>query len=560
MADYPDSVSLPVPGNDDSMAEGSTYAGPVVIGALADEIVAIATDLTGTTNAPAKGAFDSVAERIADAESRIDAVEGGAFTTPVTVTTSDTGASLTVTATASSTSAAAVDISSSTTSGATTTSALSVESIHPNVPTVQISGQETGAATLKVVHSGTSDSAASAVSINLKTAGTSASGLDISTPDGTTGGNLLRINSNSRDELVVKGTGRVGIGVSTGAAPAGVVEIKQTAAGTVGLVVTGIGGNTADLVQIATSTANRVVINKDGNTTFSGTVTTSSTATLNGATTLAGTNTVSGATNFTGAAQIGPTSTAAGGVRVLGIGDATTIPSTTPSSGGVLYSESGALKWRDSNGNPTQLAPSTAITNGARANTYISNSIGGSTPSANALTNDTVHFVPVFIPNNPAAATHQVGSVSIYVSTAYSAGTQANNKVFGAIYKADAYGFPTGDPIVSESTGSSLYTTAGGAGSAGLVTMTLATTAVSPGKHWVALRVPSTATVSTGQCQGGTGVQPGVPIISPPSSGTNVMGLKISGGNGSAFPTVDGSTTYLNINNAPTVWLKLGAA
>lgn len=90
--------------------------------------------------------------------------------------------------------------------------------------------------------------------------------------------------------------------------------------------------------------------------------------------------------------------------------------------------------------------------------------------------------------------------------------------------------------------------------------MTLATTAVSPGKHWVALRVPSTATVSTGQCQGGTGVQPGVPIISPPSSGTNVMGLKISGGNGSAFPTVDGSTTYLNINNAPTVWLKLGAA
>ncbi len=45
-----------------------------------------------------------------------------------------------------------------------------------------------------------------------------------------------------------------------------------------------------------------------------------------------------------------------GGVGVIGIADATTVPTTNPTGGGVLYTEAGALKYRGSSGTVTQLA------------------------------------------------------------------------------------------------------------------------------------------------------------------------------------------------------------
>lgn len=44
------------------------------------------------------------------------------------------------------------------------------------------------------------------------------------------------------------------------------------------------------------------------------------------------------------------------GVKVIGIVDATTVPTTNPTGGGVLYSEGGALKWRGSSGTVTIIA------------------------------------------------------------------------------------------------------------------------------------------------------------------------------------------------------------
>lgn len=43
-------------------------------------------------------------------------------------------------------------------------------------------------------------------------------------------------------------------------------------------------------------------------------------------------------------------------VGVIGIADATTVPAGTPTNGGVLFSETGALKWRGSSGTVTTLA------------------------------------------------------------------------------------------------------------------------------------------------------------------------------------------------------------
>lgn len=52
---------------------------------------------------------------------------------------------------------------------------------------------------------------------------------------------------------------------------------------------------------------------------------------------------------FTGTGSYG------GGALVLFVHDATTVPTTNPSGGGILYSEAGALKWRGSSGTVTTL-------------------------------------------------------------------------------------------------------------------------------------------------------------------------------------------------------------
>lgn len=45
------------------------------------------------------------------------------------------------------------------------------------------------------------------------------------------------------------------------------------------------------------------------------------------------------------------------GIGVVGIADCNTAPTTNPSAGGILYSQSGALKWRGSSGTVTTVAP-----------------------------------------------------------------------------------------------------------------------------------------------------------------------------------------------------------
>lgn len=52
----------------------------------------------------------------------------------------------------------------------------------------------------------------------------------------------------------------------------------------------------------------------------------------------------------------GPTLDLGGGVGVIGIDNAGTNPSTNPTGGGILYADSGALKWRGSSGTVTTVA------------------------------------------------------------------------------------------------------------------------------------------------------------------------------------------------------------
>lgn len=46
-----------------------------------------------------------------------------------------------------------------------------------------------------------------------------------------------------------------------------------------------------------------------------------------------------------------------GGVGVIFLANAGTVPASNPTGGGILYAEAGALKWRGSSGTVTELAP-----------------------------------------------------------------------------------------------------------------------------------------------------------------------------------------------------------
>jgi hypothetical protein len=56
--------------------------------------------------------------------------------------------------------------------------------------------------------------------------------------------------------------------------------------------------------------------------------------------------------------QLGPSGVAkhGGGAGVTGVDNCTTVPTTNPTGGGILYAEAGALKWRGSSGTVTTIA------------------------------------------------------------------------------------------------------------------------------------------------------------------------------------------------------------
>jgi hypothetical protein len=77
---------------------------------------------------------------------------------------------------------------------------------------------------------------------------------------------------------------------------------------------------------------------------------TSDLSTLSGTQTVTGTKTFSATLTATGNVAIGGTGSFGGGSKVVFIADRTTAPTTNPVAGSLLYSESGVLKVRQSNG------------------------------------------------------------------------------------------------------------------------------------------------------------------------------------------------------------------
>ncbi len=121
--------------------------------------------------------------------------------------------------------------------------ALNVASDNPGTSAMYLSGTETGRGTLKIAHRGYadgSDANAAALSIDLQTEGTAAQGIYLTATTGPTTGALIALRNNAGlEDFVVKGTGRIGVGIDRGATPRGQVHIVQAANAPAALLVEG---------------------------------------------------------------------------------------------------------------------------------------------------------------------------------------------------------------------------------------------------------------------------------------------------------------------------------
>jgi hypothetical protein len=232
------------------------------------------------------------------------------------------------------------------TSGVDVAVALNVVSDNPESSAMYLSGKETNRGTLKVTHAkpAADDSGAAALSVDLVGAGTAAQGLFINSTiereDGELGttGNLITVrNTKGKDDFVLKANGRLAMGGAVGYNPTAMIDLRMPSTAVPALVVRAAGTTGANLTEWQRSSDGSV------RTRISPTGQLVTLETLYAA--------------GVGLQVGGTSSTAGGGSGVMGLTNATTVPSTTPTGGGVLYAEGGALKWRGSNGTVTVVAP-----------------------------------------------------------------------------------------------------------------------------------------------------------------------------------------------------------
>lgn len=234
--------------------------------------------------------------------------------------------------------------------------ALNLVSDNPLASTIYIGAVNTQRSALKITHTGQSDgsdSNASAIGVDLVGAGSAANGLSIINTNTTTG-NLIQVRNNTGlEDFVIKGSGRIGIGIAIAATPSGMIDVRPPDASTRAFDYR-VAGDTVSRIRISSEHTGNLatIVFGDGTTTDidlyrSGALTLRTNASL----------TVDLDSRLTRSTQIGSNSLqVGGGSGVLGITNAGTVPTTNPTGGGVLYAEAGALKWRGSSGTVTQLA------------------------------------------------------------------------------------------------------------------------------------------------------------------------------------------------------------
>lgn len=135
----------------------------------------------------------------------------------IQVSATGTGQGLNLTADAGATAGKHAMSVGLTNTGSSNSSALSISSTNLTHSCIQVTGTETGKGTIKVTHTGQangSDGNASALSIDLQTAGTAAQGIFIDATTGATTGKLLHIKNGGAERLSVLADGKIQFGNS----------------------------------------------------------------------------------------------------------------------------------------------------------------------------------------------------------------------------------------------------------------------------------------------------------------------------------------------------------
>lgn len=331
--------------------------------------------------------------------------------------------------------------------------ALNVSSSNPEASALNVRGVETGRGTVKITHDGdgASDTNGAALSIDLTTAegaalGTKARGIFLTSTTSDATGDAILVRRNSRDEFVVKQDGKVGIGLAATATPGGALEVRANDDSTPSISVRANSTGAGNLLEFKRSSDGAV------RTRISPTcqLVTSENAYLAGA-----------------GVQIGSTSGEFGsGTGVLGIRNASVVPSTNPTNGAILYVEGGVLKVRDSVGNVHQVVER----NAAAANGLLAWSFDPAAAVNNSVLTAGVLYLTKVVLAAPATITNLLAFVV----------TQGNSLTSGQNFAAlfDSSGTQRG--ITAD------QTTAWG--SNGAKTMALTSPyAAAAGSYWVAL-------------------------------------------------------------------------
>ncbi|MBW4483033.1 MAG: hypothetical protein KME14_10855 [Tildeniella torsiva UHER 1998/13D] len=211
-------------------------------------------------------------------------------------------------------------------------SGINISSSNTEFSSAQITGVEEAHGTLKISHVKPTDSDANAsgLSIDLKGTGTAAKGIFIDATEGGTTGNLLDIRNDGTAELRLTAAGEL-ILAEDFSAPDAKLSIRLNDDADSGLSVKANSTSGGNLFELRRSSDSAVRTRFDSQCQF---------ITQQNA-------------YFTGPGlQIGSTSTTFGGGSggIIGINNATTVPTTNPTSAVILYAQSGEFKTRSSAG------------------------------------------------------------------------------------------------------------------------------------------------------------------------------------------------------------------
>lgn len=290
-------------------------------------------------------------------------VSGTGIPTSTTISgvTNSTTVVLSAATTATATGVTVTITSTSSTPTAHGNSALNITSENSSNSSMFLSGVEKNRGTLKIAHRGytdASDASAAAISIDLQTyydssgvhqvgvTGEKARGIFMTSTTDISSSGILgdAINvrfTTGKEDFRVTGSGKTILGSAIGTMPQGILDLRppdsttglyivQPATTGDAMLIQQTSGNTSNLLEMKRSSDNTVRLRVDSNLNL----------------------VVSGTAYSIIGSQIGGTSTTFGsGSGVLGLTNATTVPTTNPTGGIAIYSDSGVLKWRDTSGN-----------------------------------------------------------------------------------------------------------------------------------------------------------------------------------------------------------------